>query len=108
MDRSLRELGIGDLGVPKRMKQVGEAFYGRSRVYAEAIAAADETALASALRRNVLKDAADEDAALPLARYVPWHRRRGSARFAVGAAHGTAAVPRPGSVRAEAAAEVGA
>src|SRR5215475_12061705 len=33
MDRSLRELGIGDLGVPKRMRQVGEAFYGRTRAY---------------------------------------------------------------------------
>src|SRR5665213_3270052 len=39
MDRSLRELGIGDLGVPHRMKKMIEAFYGRARVYREAVAA---------------------------------------------------------------------
>ena len=31
MDRNLREIGIGDLSVPKHMQRVGEAFYGRAR-----------------------------------------------------------------------------
>ena len=52
MDRSLRELGVGDLGVPKRMKQVGEAFYGRSAAYEAALAAGDGEALAGAIGRN--------------------------------------------------------
>jgi cytochrome b pre-mRNA-processing protein 3 len=69
MDRSLRELGIGDIGVPKRMRQVGEAFYGRAQVYNDCITRGDEAALAEALRRNVLKDAKG-DAAQPLARYA--------------------------------------
>jgi cytochrome b pre-mRNA-processing protein 3 len=53
MDASLREIGIGDLSVPKRMRAMGEAFYGRAAVYDEALAQADNTPLVSALRRNV-------------------------------------------------------
>ena len=30
MDRSLREMGVGDLSVPKRMKRMAEAYYGRA------------------------------------------------------------------------------
>ena len=29
IDQALRESGVGDLSVPKRMKKIGEAFYGR-------------------------------------------------------------------------------
>ncbi len=53
MDRSLREMGVGDMGVPKRMKVMGERFYGRAASYREALAADDATALEDALRRNV-------------------------------------------------------
>src|SRR4051812_47939721 len=69
MDRSLRELGIGDIGVPKRMRQVGEAFYGRAQVYNDCIARGDAVALAEALRRNILKGAAGDGPQL-LARYT--------------------------------------
>jgi cytochrome b pre-mRNA-processing protein 3 len=54
MDRSLRELGFGDLGVPHRMKKMTEAFYGRARAYREALAAGDRAALAAAIARNAL------------------------------------------------------
>jgi cytochrome b pre-mRNA-processing protein 3 len=54
LDASLRELGVGDLGVPKRMKGLGEAFNGRSRAYDRELDAADEDALARTLARNVL------------------------------------------------------
>jgi len=70
MDRSLRELGVGDIGVPRRMRQVGEAFYGRTRAYGECIARGDEAGLAAALQRNVMKGAPNEATALPLARYA--------------------------------------
>ncbi|MEX0346826.1 MAG: ubiquinol-cytochrome C chaperone family protein [Rhizobiaceae bacterium] len=53
LDHSLRELGIGDIGVPKRMKKLSKMFYGRVVAYGEALDAADRTALASALARNV-------------------------------------------------------
>jgi cytochrome b pre-mRNA-processing protein 3 len=53
MDDNLREIGIGDLSVPKHMKRVGEAYYGRAQVYQAALAASDESALVEAIRRNV-------------------------------------------------------
>jgi cytochrome b pre-mRNA-processing protein 3 len=52
MDDNFREMGVGDLGVPKQMRKVGEAFYGRAQAY-EAALASDDTALAEALARNV-------------------------------------------------------
>jgi cytochrome b pre-mRNA-processing protein 3 len=51
MDDNLREIGIGDLAVPKHMRRMGEAFYGRARVYREA--GLDEAALVAALERNI-------------------------------------------------------
>src|SRR5258707_4701905 len=33
MDANLREMGVGDLTVPKRMQAFGEAFYGRAAAY---------------------------------------------------------------------------
>ena len=33
MDDNLREMGVGDLTVPKRMQAFGEAFYGRTAAY---------------------------------------------------------------------------
>jgi cytochrome b pre-mRNA-processing protein 3 len=71
MDATLRELGVGDLAVPKRMRAMGEAFYGRSAVYDAALADADESKLAGALLRNVYSsDSAREDSAELLSRYV--------------------------------------
>ncbi|MBB3904389.1 ubiquinol-cytochrome C chaperone family protein [Methylobacterium brachythecii] len=68
-DASLRELGVGDVGVPKRMKKLAQAFYGRAGGYDVALDAGDRTALALALGRNVLGDA-DGERAGPLADYV--------------------------------------
>jgi cytochrome b pre-mRNA-processing protein 3 len=68
MDRSLRELGFGDLGVPRRMKKMAQAFYGRAMAYREAIAAGDEAMLAAAIARNVFPD--DPAHAPALAAYV--------------------------------------
>lgn len=52
MDRSLREMGAGDLGVGKRVKAMAQGFYGRIRAYEQGLAGG-ETALADALRRNL-------------------------------------------------------
>jgi len=62
MDRSLRELGIGDLGVPKRMKKMTEAFYGRAGAYREAFAAGDAQRLGDAIARNVFPEGAENEA----------------------------------------------
>jgi cytochrome b pre-mRNA-processing protein 3 len=52
MDDNLREMGVGDLTVPKRMQAFGEAFYGRSSAYDLAFEDGDDS-LAQALSRNV-------------------------------------------------------
>jgi cytochrome b pre-mRNA-processing protein 3 len=53
MDANLREMGVGDLTVPKRMQAFGEAFYGRSAAYDLALTEGLEL-LAQALCRNIL------------------------------------------------------
>jgi cytochrome b pre-mRNA-processing protein 3 len=50
-DAALRELGVGDLTVPKRMKDMAAAFAGRTKAYEDAFG--DDVALSGALRRNV-------------------------------------------------------
>jgi cytochrome b pre-mRNA-processing protein 3 len=52
MDANLREMGVGDLSVPKRMQAFGEAFYGRSAAYDRALAEGHEP-LANALNKNI-------------------------------------------------------
>lgn len=52
MDRSLREMGAGDLGVSRRVKTMARALYGRIATYERALDG-DGTALAEALRRNL-------------------------------------------------------
>lgn len=53
IDYSIRELGIGDTSVPKRMKKLAGMFYGRLETYAAALDSRDATALAEALARNI-------------------------------------------------------
>jgi cytochrome b pre-mRNA-processing protein 3 len=53
MDANLREMGVGDLTVPKRMQAFGEAFYGRTAAYDLALTAGAEP-LAQALCKNIL------------------------------------------------------
>jgi cytochrome b pre-mRNA-processing protein 3 len=54
LDGALREMGVGDLAVGKRMRRLGEAFYGRCRSYEAAFSALpDVAALEAALDRTV-------------------------------------------------------
>lgn len=53
MDVNLREMGIGDLSVGKRVKMLWEGFHGRAQAYAAALDADDMQGLATALARNV-------------------------------------------------------
>lgn len=53
MDDNLREMGVGDQTVPKRMRAFGEAFYGRVQAYDQAMEGGGE-ALASAICKNIL------------------------------------------------------
>jgi cytochrome b pre-mRNA-processing protein 3 len=68
MDANLREMGVGDLTVPKRMHAFGEAFYGRSAAYDRARAEGRER-LAEAIDRNIY-NGRDIESARRLADYV--------------------------------------
>jgi cytochrome b pre-mRNA-processing protein 3 len=57
MDQTLREMGIGDMGVPKRMRKMMTGFNGRVHVYQQAFDASDRAALADAVARNIYADA---------------------------------------------------
>ncbi len=67
LDNSLRDMGVGDLAVPKRMKTLVEAFYGRAHAYDAALDADDRGGLVEALRRNVT---GEEEPAGKLADYL--------------------------------------
>ena len=64
MDHSLREMGVGDLSVGKKVRKMSEVFYGACKGYRDAMAVDSDDVpheLSGALRRNVLgKDASDE------------------------------------------------
>lgn len=53
MDVNLREMGVGDLSVGKRVRGLWEAFHGRALAYEAALDSPDPDALAEALARNV-------------------------------------------------------
>lgn len=69
MDRNLREMGIGDLGIAKRVKALIKGLYGRIKAYEEGLAGPDGL-LAEALDRNVFAGAARDGAAPALAVYL--------------------------------------
>jgi cytochrome b pre-mRNA-processing protein 3 len=62
LDASLREMGAGDLGVGKRIKKMGQGFYGRVAAYDTALE--DLTALEAALQRNLYGTVAEPPAAI--------------------------------------------
>ncbi|MEM9106627.1 MAG: ubiquinol-cytochrome C chaperone family protein [Pseudomonadota bacterium] len=53
MDHSIRELGVGDVSVPKRMKKLARMFYGRAQSYGDAFNDSDKEELARCLARNL-------------------------------------------------------
>jgi cytochrome b pre-mRNA-processing protein 3 len=58
MDHTLRELGVGDMSIARRVKAMWEALNGRGRAYRGPLAATDRAGLAEALGRNVWRGAA--------------------------------------------------
>ena len=58
MDDHLREQGFSDLKVPKEMRGVGAAFFGRPGTYVSALRAGDAESLEAGLARNVYQGAA--------------------------------------------------
>ncbi len=53
MDFSLREIGVGEMSVGRKVRAMWEAFHGRAMAYEAPVSAGDRHALAAALNRNV-------------------------------------------------------
>lgn len=75
LDHALRELGVGDISVGKKMRKLGEAMYGRMTAYEPALRDGDAAALASGLARNVF-ESDDPAAGEALAAYALASRAR--------------------------------
>jgi cytochrome b pre-mRNA-processing protein 3 len=56
LEIAMRESGVGDMGVPKKMKKLGRAFYDRTAKYEAALEAADEAVLSDELGRRLGRD----------------------------------------------------
>ncbi|MEM8540811.1 MAG: ubiquinol-cytochrome C chaperone family protein, partial [Pseudomonadota bacterium] len=70
LDHSIRELGVGDAGVPKRMKKLGKMFYGRMGPYWTALDENDIDALSDAVARNITPGESDSLNSHALATYM--------------------------------------
>lgn len=56
MDAALREMATGDLSVGKKIREMGEAFYGRAKAYETPLSDADQPALQEAIARNMFEE----------------------------------------------------
>lgn len=69
MDRNLREMGVGDPSLPRRIKAMIEAYYGRIKAYETAFAAGGD-ALADTIARNIYNAGETSPAATAMAAYA--------------------------------------
>lgn len=69
MDDSMREIGIGDMAVPRRVKKAAAALHEQIECYRAAIAETSGTALRAAIERHVLLGSGGGDAPL-IAGYI--------------------------------------
>ena len=70
MDLTVREMGVGDLGVARRVRQMSEAYMGRLMAYSAHLDAKDTEGLAASLARNVSRTEKVQDKDRKLAVYV--------------------------------------
>jgi cytochrome b pre-mRNA-processing protein 3 len=76
MDDNMREMGVGDLAVPGKMRRIGETFYGRQAAYWAALAAPQGENLVTVLARNVFAGSTEREGAVRLAAYSREAARR--------------------------------
>jgi len=102
MDDNLREMGVGDLKVPKEMRRMGEAFYGRAQAYRAALSAADQgQALVAAVARNIYGGASVSPAAVGrMAAYIRAAVRDLKGQDTASLAAGTLRFPDPATIPA--------
>lgn len=78
LELGFRNGGISDIAVPKRMKKIGQMFYGRVRAYEAALETQQPADLVEALRRNASPHQTSDEGAILLAAYA----RRAQAHLA--------------------------
>ena len=95
MDAAFREMGVGDVTVPKRMKALYRSFAGRVSAYRTALGEG-EAALVAAVSRNVFPDGEAEACALALDIALEAVRRGDPRSEPCGSAPRSGAVPGAG------------
>jgi len=70
MDGNLRELGVGDPRVPKKIRTMAEMFYGRAAAYSEPLDLGDVGGLTEALNRIFFPDGGNLAASRQIGTYV--------------------------------------
>ena len=68
MDRSLREMGVSDVAVGKKVRKIAESYYGRVTAYDRALLAGPKI-LEDAINRNIYPDGAPERSTAAMANY---------------------------------------
>jgi len=68
MDRSLRELGVSDVAVGKKVRKIAESYYGRVTAYDRALSSGPKI-LEQAISRNIYPDGAPEDSIRAMTAY---------------------------------------
>lgn len=53
LDRALRETGVGDPSMPKKMNKLAAAFFGRGKAFGEALDSADQASVVEVVNRNI-------------------------------------------------------
>jgi cytochrome b pre-mRNA-processing protein 3 len=101
IDDNLREMGVGDLAVPKQMRRVGEAYFGRAAAYRQALEEPGGPGLAEAISRNIYGSGAlDSAGAARLTAYVTQAARQLAAQEAGAFHRGQIDFPDPESMPA--------
>lgn len=96
LDRAMREMGVGDLTVPKKMRKIADIYTGCSSTYGNALNSADDGELAQALLRNVYGRSQDrQHQAHMLAIYVRRASRALAATTAASIVGGSIPFPSP-------------
>jgi len=70
LDNSLREMGVGDISVGKRMRKLGEAFYGRVNSFEQALATLPDASALEAMLGRTVYEGVDATKAPGLAAYM--------------------------------------
>jgi cytochrome b pre-mRNA-processing protein 3 len=95
LDHALRELGVGDLSVGRKMRKLGEAIYGRGKSYEAAASALPDSAPLEAFLGRTVYAEADAGGAPQLAAYVARQRAVLAAQPAAGLVAGEVAWEAP-------------